>query len=112
MCNFYPLDTFDIQKIKIHSLRNGSLLVYSEFMSNSRAKRLFIVFKCQDPTIEEFRALTRKNSESVLHALTSLPSGTCTALIYDLEFNGRPGSNPAREVSNVESNGKEVLECQ
>ena len=91
--------TFDIQNVSVKS--TGSTVVISlSFISGTRARGGFVVFRCKDKPCREFRAVLRPATDTtVTRNITNIPSEVYGVNFYDLEENGLPSMSPAYELS-------------
>jgi hypothetical protein len=92
--------TFDIQKASAVTSTDRKIAISAQFTSDTRARGVFIVFRCINKTCREFRAVQRPGpSTTVTNTITNLPPATYTVSFHDLEESGLPNISPAYEQS-------------
>lgn len=85
--------TFDVKDVILTN--NGSdTVITAHFITDSPAKGLFVVFHSDDGSPDQFRALSRGGQEESLSSSIIVPPSTYSVLVYDLEENSLPNSNP------------------
>ncbi|CAI8047490.1 hypothetical protein GBAR_LOCUS26247, partial [Geodia barretti] len=103
--------TFDVQNATVNAASNG-IVVTVNFIANTTATGCFTVLQSEDGSPDEFRALSRPESETTLVAtIDNVPPSTYTALFYDLEQDGLPNSNVAYVGSQITVAGAGNVWC-
>jgi hypothetical protein len=92
--------TFDIQNASAVIYTDGKIEISAQFISGTRARGAFIVFRCINKTCWEFRAVLRPGpSTAVTDTISNLPPAAYTVSFHDLEESGLPNIEPAYEQS-------------
>ena len=92
--------TFDIQKASAVISTDSKIEISAQFTSDTRARGVFIVFRCINKTCREFRAVLRPGPSTIAtNTITNLPPATYTVSFHDLEESGLPNISPAYEQS-------------
>ncbi|CAI8045981.1 hypothetical protein GBAR_LOCUS25423 [Geodia barretti] len=92
--------TFDIQNASAVISTDRKIEISAQFISGTRARGTFIVFRCINKTCREFRAVQRPGpSTTVTDSISNPPPAAYNVSFHDLEESGLPNISPAYEQS-------------
>ena len=92
--------TFDIQNASAVISTDRKIEISAQFISGTRARGAFIVFRCINKTCWEFRAVQRPGpNTTVTDTISNLPPAAYNVSFHDLEESGLPNTSPAYEQS-------------